>query len=410
MKILQINAVYGKGSTGAIVRDISDALIKSGHESHIMWATGCKTDNTTAKLIRIGSTLDHKLHALLRRIDGGQGMHSRLATKRVCKKILEIAPDVVHLHNLHSNYIHLPMLLNFLAKHNIPTLITMHDCWFVGAHCMHYIYHNCEGWLTDCRNCPAVTPRLRKSVAKRFAERKNIYSKFDNLAVNGVSEWTTEAAKRSILGTAKHIKRIYNWVDTKLFCPKDNANAVKARYGISENKKLILGVSQSWSQGKGLNSFIHLSSRLSDVAEIILIGADNGVPVKDNLRCIGFTANVDELVELYSAADVLVNASEAETFGLVTVEAMACGTPVVAYNNSGSKELVSDAVGALAEDGNIQALYEGVIKILSNGKERYSSSCRRHVCENFEKNAQVQKYIDFYKEILLTAEVSASTK
>ena len=73
MKVLQINAVYGVGSTGKIVRDISDTLIELGHESYAMWATGCRVreKNEEAKLIRIGNILDHKLHAVLRRIDGG---------------------------------------------------------------------------------------------------------------------------------------------------------------------------------------------------------------------------------------------------------------------------------------------------------------------------------------------------
>ena len=104
-------------------------------------------------------------------------------------------------------------------------------------------------------------------------------------------------------------------------------------------------------------------------------------------------------MDLYSAADVLVNASSVESFGLVTVEAMACGTPVVAFDNSGSYELVSVECGVLAKDGDYQSLSDGVSEVLNNGKERYSSACRDYVCANFEKNIQLLKYIDFYKRI-----------
>ena len=400
MKILQINAVYGVGSTGNMARDISDTLIAQGHESYVMWATGCRNNNAKApNLIRIGTTVDHKAHALLRRIDGGQGLHSRQATKRACKKILEISPDVVHLHNLHSNYIHLPTLLKFLGENDIPTLITLHDCWFLGAYCMHYMNHNCDKWKTGCNGCPAVSGYMRKSIAKRFSQRKALYGNMKHLAVNGVSKWTTDAAKQSMLKSAENIELIYNWIDTDVFKPKENIKEIKQKYGVPDDRKIILGVSQSWHAEKGLDYFVRLADDLRESADIILVGQDNGVPERDNLKCVGFTANLGELVDLYSAADVLVNASSAESFGLVTVEAMACGTPVVAFDNSGSSELVNTECGILAKNADYRSLLDGVTTVFENGKNAYFKSCRNYVCENFEKSKQLQKYIDFYKRI-----------
>ena len=104
-------------------------------------------------------------------------------------------------------------------------------------------------------------------------------------------------------------------------------------------------------------------------------------------------------MDLYSAADVLVNASSAESFGLVTVEAMACGTPVVAFDNSGSSELVNTECGILAKNADYRSLLDGVTTVFENGKNAYFKSCRNYVCENFEKSKQLQKYIDFYKRI-----------
>ena len=401
MKVLQINAVYGIGSTGKIVRDISDALIEFGHESYVMWATGCRVreKKEEAKLIRIGNTLDHKLHALLRRVDGGQGMHSKFATKRLCKRILEISPDVVHLHNLHSNYVNTPMLFDFLAKHDIPTLITLHDCWLMSGYCTHYINYGCDKWQHGCVNCPAVKNRLKKSVEKRFLKRREIYSKMNCLAVNGVSKWTAEAAKASILKKANYIDHIYNWVDTDLYKPQNNLEAVREKYGVRQNAKLILGVSQLWCKEKGIDSFVAIADKFFNTADVILVGNATGMPERENLHYIGFTESVDDLIDLYSAADVLVNASNAETFGLVTVEAMACGTPVVAYDNTGSAELVDEHVGMLVKNGDVRALISGVPEILEKGKEYYKSSCREYACKNFSKNSQIQKYIELYQKI-----------
>ncbi|MBQ9929655.1 MAG: glycosyltransferase [Oscillospiraceae bacterium] len=400
MKIVQINAVYGVGSTGRIAQDIAHALKAQGHENHIFWAISCRADENAA-FYRIGSTLDHKLHALLRRLDGKQGWHSKAATRKLCRELLKIKPDVVHLHNLHSNYIHLPLLLQFLGENKIPTLITLHDNWMhTSGFCTYYSLHNCNQWDKGCTDCPAVDKHLRKSGAKMYRIKEELYSRIPNLAVNGVSRWTAEAAKQSMLRCAKINTHIYNWIDTQAFKPQENAAEVREKYGIPENHKLILGVSQGWSERKGLQEFLQLADVLKDEATVILVGQDNGVPKKENLRCIGFTNNRQELIDLYSAADLFVNPSRAETFGLVTAEAMSCGTPVVAYNNTGSAELVAPQCGALATDGDAAALVTLTRKLLESQKETYSAACRQWVLENFNKQTQLQKYVELYEKIL----------
>lgn len=400
MKIVQINAVYGVGSTGRIAQDIAGQLRKQGHEAYVFWATGCREDEN-ARLIRVGNTLDHKLHALLRRLDGKQGWHSKAATRKLCRDLLRIQPDVVHLHNLHSNYIHLPKLLQFLGEQKIPTLITIHDSWmFTCGFCAHYIYHNCDQWDKGCAYCPAVKKALRKDGAKMFRIKENLYSRIPNLAVNGVSQWTTEAAGKSMLKTAKIQQCIYNWIDTELFKPQNNTTQVREKYGIPENHKLILGVSQGWSENKGLKEFLQIADKLRGEATVILVGKDCGIPKRENVKCIGFTSNQQELIALYSAADVFVNPSRAETFGLVTAEALSCGTPVVAYNNTGSAELVTPQCGALAADGDADSLVSLTRMVLENRKDTYLDACRQWVLENFEKQTQLQKYVELYEKLM----------
>ena len=396
MKIVQINAVYGIGSTGRIVQDISAALTAQGHSAYVFWASQCKKD-VNAQFIRVGNTLDHKLHALLRRLDGKQGWHSKGATQKLCRQLLEIEPDVVHLHNLHSNYIHLPTLLTFLGEENIPTLITLHDCWmFTAGACMHY--HSCCQWEQGCNNCPLSKPG-QKETAKMYRVKKELYTQMQNLYINGVSKWTTDVAKQSMLKSARDNRCIYNWVDTDIFKPQENTEAIREKYGIPAHHKLILGVSQGWSEEKGLKEFELIAEKLADQATVLLVGQGKNIPAMPNLRCIGFTNNRQELVELYSAADVLVNPSKAETFGLVTAEAMACGTPIVAYNNTGSAELVVPQCGVLVPDGDVTALLEGIKTVVGQGKSCYAAACVTHVRENFQKEKQLQKYMDFYLQM-----------
>ncbi|MBQ2942340.1 MAG: glycosyltransferase [Clostridia bacterium] len=399
MKILQINAVYGTGSTGRIVEDIHTEIISRGHESFVLWGTKCKSPNSSANIIRIGKAFDHKWHALMWRLTGKQAWYSKRATKKACEKIIELSPDVVHLHNLHSNYINLPYLLDFLGDNDIPTLITLHDCWFFTGGCTHYLKYGCNGWEDKCENCPMD---LSQKASKMLEARKILFGRIKHLGVNGVSEWTTDAARRSILEKSYKIEKIYNWIDIEVFCPRNNTAEVRKKYNVPEGRKIILGVSQGWSERKGLKEFLYLAEKFKDTATIILVGRCDAHIDCDNIRLIGFTESREELIDLYAAADVFVNPSRMETFGLVTVEAMACGTPVAAYDNTGSSELVVDECGCLAEDGNVCELFKAVGKILDNGKCFYTQNCIKYVKENFDKNTQIEKYIKLYETLSKT--------
>lgn len=402
MKVLQINAVYGVGSTGHIVQDIHEALLKEKHQSYIFWGISNTEDKSNKNFIRIGNVLDHKLHALLRRILDNQGWNSRIATWIACKRIEAIKPDVVHLHNLHSNYINLTILLKFLSKENTAVLVTLHDCWFYTGYCNHYHnYKNCKQWQSGCQECPAVKQKARKRIAKVYLEKEKLFSNIKRLAVNGVSKWTLQDVDDSILHSARIKTYIYNWIDTSIFYPRNSRKKVHEKYDIPLNQKIILGVSQGWSEGKGLREFVELGKRCQGKATVILVGHCDLQPNdKDNLKPLGFIRDRNELADLYSAADVYVNPSRMETFGLVTAEAMACGTPVVAYNNTGSKEIVTQQCGMLVEDGNVEQLCNGVTKILNEDKEKYYEACLDNVALRFSKEGNIKKYVDLYMRLI----------
>src|SRR5574344_1682742 len=142
MRIIQINAVYGQGSTGTIVRDIEHLCFDSGIECYVA-SPDPKVREAKHGYV-IGNTLDHKIHALLSRIHGKQAYYSHIPTRNLIRWIDERKPEIVHLHNLHSNYIHLNMLLHYLAERDIKTIVTLHDCWFITGGCFHYTAAGCN--------------------------------------------------------------------------------------------------------------------------------------------------------------------------------------------------------------------------------------------------------------------------
>lgn len=108
-----MNAVYNLSSTGRNVTESHLLMLEKGIDSYVAYSKTNKPDDPN--LYHIGSALDVKLHGLLSRISGKQGYFSHLATRNLVKYIDKIKPDVVHLHNLHGNYINLPMLMKHLC-------------------------------------------------------------------------------------------------------------------------------------------------------------------------------------------------------------------------------------------------------------------------------------------------------
>ncbi len=109
---------------------------------------------------------------------------------------------------------------------------------------------------------------------------------------------------------------------------------------------------------------------------------------------------MQELVDIYSAADVVLNLSLEETFGLTTVEGFACGTPSIVYNCTASPELLTPETGFVAEVGDLDSVIKYMQIIKRNGKNFYSRACRERAVNNFDKNKNFMHYINFYNEII----------
>ena len=163
MRILIINAVYKIRSTGRTYYELSEYARNNGHECVTVYGNKFKNYKYSYYM---GNKLDHKLHALKARVTGKVGCFSTLATKKLLKFIKSYKPDVVHLANLHGNFVNIIMLLNFLAENNIPTSITLHDCFFFTGYCTHYTLNGCYKWQQNCRAKCTLLPKTIKNCGK----------------------------------------------------------------------------------------------------------------------------------------------------------------------------------------------------------------------------------------------------
>ena len=358
MKVVQINAVCGYGSTGRICAEISE-YIKNDIENYILFGNG-ESKHFAAK--RLNSDFGVKIHGLLSRLTGKQGYFSIVHTNKIIKELEKIKPDIVHLHNMHGNYIHFNKLLNYLAKKDIATVITLHDCWFFTGKCTHYTVDKCYKWQTGCYNCPSLKKDnpswFFDRTKKMWNDKKKHFEAIPRLGVIGTSQWVTDEAKKSFLVNAKIIKRIYNWIDTKVF-NNQNIN-IKNNCSIPDNKFLILLISAFWSEEtKKFKDAIELSKKIDDDMHIIMVGKGmNDFDFPKNMTKITYVGDTEELASIYSSADVYVHLSYEDTFGKVIAEAMACGTPAIVYDSTGIPELIGENCGYVVPCGDINAIYK----------------------------------------------------
>ena len=196
------------------------------------------------------------------------------------------------------------------------------------------------------------------------------------------------------------IKTIYNGIDTQTFTIYDSREYINKKYNISPDDKLILGVASDWSERKGLRKFIDISYKLKQDEKILLVGLNNNQieMLPQNIIGIKRTENKQELAMLYSRADVFLNTSKEETFGLVTAEALSCGAPVVAFDSTACSEIITEKCGIILKNDDIHSIINGIrsaYKIKSN-----SCDFNLYINNNFSKEKMVNNYLEEYKKYI----------
>ena len=404
MKVLQINSVCGIRSTGRICTDISVVLCQTGDECRIVYGREMVPEIFQKYAHRVGNDFSVKIDAIKTRLLDNAGFNSKKATKELIAWIEDYNPDIIHLHNIHGYYINIEILFEYLKIANKPVIWTLHDCWAFTGHCSHFSLIDCNKWKTMCQNCPQTknypSSLFFDNSEKNFKKKKQLFTSLDNMTLVTPSEWLAGKVRESFLGKYDVIS-IPNGIDLEIFKPtKSN---FREKYGF-ENKKIILGVSTFWDESKGIKDFVELSKILPSDYQIVLVGISEeevrakGLP--QNIFCMSRTNSVKELSEIYTAADVFVNPSRQETMGLVTVEAMACGTPVVVSNYTAVPEVVTEAGGIVLDSISAESILEGINYIFSRNYDNTVANA-----EKFEKKQQYYKYINLYKTKVIKSEI-----
>ena len=360
MKVLFINNCYGCLSTGRIVSDLCKHFSNDGNECAVAYGRRAVEDGTL--LYKIGEKKDLYAHTLGARLFDNAGLGSKKATIKFIKWAEEFNPDMLWIHNIHGYYINYELLFSWIKKRpNMKVYWTLHDCWAFTGHCTHFSMMRCEKWKTGCKNCPQIHEYPKSLFVdnsnKNYTKKKELFTGVKDLTLITPSQWLADLVKDSFLSSYS-VEVHHNKIDETVFKP--TVSDLRMRLGLNK-KTIILGVASTWSKRKGLDDLIKLSSMLDDRYVVLIVGLNKkqlkSLPTK--IIGMGRTSSTDELVKVYSMADIFVNPSKEETFGLTTLEATSCGTKSIVYKDTASEEVVGK-IGGIAVEQSPEALYEAI--------------------------------------------------
>lgn len=404
MRVASINMIH-TGSTGKIMLGIAECARARSHEVHTfspnIYYVGQKMD---APLIEghsyFGFIKENMLHLALSQATGIFECFSWFGTRQLIRQLDQINPDIIHLHNLHNNSLDVRSLFRYIKRKQIKVVWTLHDCWSMTGKCPHFVVAKCDKWKTGCHHCSVLReyPKTYVDQTKLMWQmKKKWFSGVKDMVVVTPSEWLAGIVKQSYLSEYP-LKVINNGIDLSVFQP--TYTDIRQRYGISADKHIVLGVAPGWDDKKGLDVFVKLAQCLPVDYQIVLVGtddkSDNQLP--ENIISIHRTQNQYQLAEIYSAADVFVNATREDTFPTVNIEALACGTPVITFRTGGSPEIIDETCGSVVNCGDVGALEREIIRVC-NEKPYSQDACIIRACQ-FDQKEKFKEYVMLYEDMV----------
>jgi len=413
MKILIVNTNENEGGAARAANRLYKSLLSENID--VCYFVDNKiSDNykilaLTSKLDKIKKILRQQYDQLrVRLYKNRTGMifspNNTILTSKLIDKINEINPDIVHLHWVNGGMINIKDLI----KINKPILWTMHDGWLFTGGC--HLPYDCENFKIKCERCPVLGSSKENDLSSRiFSLKKSIFPKL-KLNVVTPSNWLGNNCKKSMLLKDKNINVIPNPIDTDMYRPISKTIS-RELLGLPDDKQIVLfGASSATSDAnKGFKQLREAIDKLN-LENILLLVMGGSEPKESNVfqypvKYLG-QLNDDVSIKLaYNSANVSVVPSLSENLSSTIMESLACGTPVVGFDTGGNSDMVEHKFnGYLAKPFESEDLACGIEWILNT--PNYDELCinaRKKVMREFDSKIVAQKYVELYKEVLLTA-------
>ncbi len=378
MKVLQISMADRGGGAEAVALSLHRGLRERGHDSVLAVGYRRMSEEGVVEIGGAGSRRRRALRDPLVLLDALRGREDfRFPASR---RVLELAPwqpDVVHVHNLHGGYFDLRALPELARR--APLVATLHDAWLLTGHCAHPL--GSDGWLRGCGGCPHLDTYpalLRDGTAFNLARKRAIYTGLE-LSVVTPSQWLMGMVERSVLAPAAVRRRVIpNGVDLDLFAPAERAERT--------GPPLLVFAAQG-GPGNRFKDYPTLQAALERLERPVEVVALGDPPVSP-----------EEVAGWLRKADLYVHPSRADTFPSGVLEALACGTPVVASRVGGIPEQLTEETGVLVEPGDPAWLARAIESLLADPerRERMGRAAAADARARFSLGHQLDGYLRLY--------------
>ena len=359
MKILQVNVIYGHGSTGKIVQVLHEEYLKQGHDSYVFFGRGVKESDK--RITRTGFLWEAKLWRFIQLFTGNLLGGSPLSTLNLKRHIKKLNPEVVHLHCINGNMCNVFSLLKWLRRKGYKTVLTHHAKFMFTGGCG---LNMCKGYANGCVGCP-----LKREVfgSLCFGKPTRNLRRLAKLQMDGswikhtyVSPWLKDQAEKSILLKSADNHVVLNPIDTNVFNPKPIKDSV-------HDKPYAFFPTSLHAEVKGWQWIEPVGERLNSLGlDLLVTGSGKETFHSPSIHDVGHISDQSLLADYYRHAAMTLVLSQCESFSMPVAESLCCGTPVCGFKAGGPESIAPDAYAAV-DNGEIDQLIE-VIKQTANHK------------------------------------------
>ncbi len=408
MKVLHINCL-DFGSTGKIIYEISKQVHSRGGKS-ILCTPKIVANNQRSDILKkylISSKNQQRINRYISAIIGWQYGILSPSTYKIISVIKKEAPDIVHFHSANCYMADIYKIFRYLAKKQIPCVITNHAEFYYTGSCSHA--NECEQWINGCKKCPDVRSASKSLFVdtSRAAWKKmqSHFSRMKHLTVVSVSPWVNERSSRSGIMAGVKQTTILNGVDTSIFSVKDDTK-IYEKYGIPRSSKIVLSVTASFTDGpndpKGGYHLIEIAKMLSHSNITFVVAGPCCVnrALPDNMILLGAVKDQTELASLYSSADLTVVTGKRETFSMPVAESLCCGTPVVGFKAGGPESIALPEFSLFVEYASTDALSNAIISMIDCKKNNSAESISSIAQDTYSSHKMAHLYFELYCSLI----------
>lgn len=400
MRVVQVNCVYRKGSTGKIVYDLHTAYEARGIESFVCYGRGERVKE--AHVYKTATEVISKGYNLLSRVTGMPYGGNLFSTAHLIRRIRRIRPDVVHLHCINGFFVNIYRLLAWLKKAGIPTVLTLHAEFMHTGSCAYAL--GCEKWreATGCSRCP----QLREATGSLLFDRthtawrrmRRAFRGFARLTVVSVSPWLKERAEQSTILKGKDHACVLNGIDTQDVFHYRDTQSLRHSLGL-QGRPVVLYVTAAFTAFKGADHVLALAQRMPEVTFLVVGNRTDIGEHPQNVVPMGRVEDQVMLARYYAMADVTLLTSKKETFSMVCAESLSCGTPVVGFEAGAPETISLPAYSAFCPYGDAEALEGLLSQALARSFDQDKAQISREAAAVYGKETMCDGYLRIYKQL-----------